>query len=351
MTVLVTGGAGFIGANLTHRLLSLGEHVRVLDNLSRPGVERNVGWLLENHANKFELVVGDVRDAPLVEQVVEGVHHVFHLAAQVAVTTSLVDPHHDFAVNGLGALNLLEAVRRSRIGPTLIYTSTSKVYGALDDVTLSTARTRYEVVDPEIARCGISEKRPLELHGPFGCSKGAADQYVLDYARSFSVRAAVFRMSTTYGPRQFGTEDQGWVAHFLNRALQDEPITIHGDGRQVRDLLFIDDLVDAFLRARENIDRIAGSAFNVGGGPTRTISLLELCKRIEELTRKPLRLDFHGWRVADQRYYVSDPRALREATGWSARTSVHDGVGWLYEWLLRQPEHRGSERYVARVTA
>lgn len=350
MTVLVTGGAGFIGASLTHRLLSLGEHVRILDNLSRPGVERNLDWLLDNHANKFELVVGDVRDATLVEQAVEGVHHVFHLAAQVAVTTSLLDPHLDFAVNGLGALNLLEAVRRSRIGPTLLYTSTNKVYGALDDIALNATRTRYEVVDPEIARSGISEKRPLELHGPYGCSKGAADQYVLDYARSFSVRAAVFRMSCIYGPRQLGTEDQGWVAHFLIRALQGEPITIYGDGRQVRDLLFIDDLVDAFLRARENIDRIAGRAFNVGGGPTRTISLLELCTRIEELTRRPLRLEYQGWRIADQRYYVSDPRALREATGWAPRTSVHDGVGWLFEWLSRQPEHRGSERSIPQVT-
>jgi CDP-paratose 2-epimerase len=350
MTVLVTGGAGFIGANLAHRLLSLGEHVRILDNLSRAGVDRNVDWLLDNHANKFELVVGDVRDAAVVDQAIEGVHHVFHLAAQVAVTTSLVDPHVDFAVNGLGALNVLESVRRSRRAPTLIYTSTNKVYGALEDVALTTARTRYDVIDPEIAASGISEKRPLEFHSPYGCSKGTADQYVLDYARSFGVRAAVFRMSCIYGPRQFGTEDQGWVAHFLIRALHDEPITIYGDGRQVRDLLFIDDLVDAFLRARENIDGIAGRAFNVGGGPTRTISLLELCARIETLTHRPLRLDFQSWRLADQRYYVSDPRALGEATGWTPRTSVHDGVQWLYDWLSRQPEHRISDSTLIEVS-
>lgn len=350
MTVLVTGGAGFIGANVAHRLLSLGEDVRILDNLSRPGVDRNVDWLLDNHAKKFELVVGDVRDAAMVEQAVEGVHHVFHFAAQVAVTTSLLDPLLDFAVNGLGTLNVLEAVRRSRRPPTLLYTSTKKVYGALEDVALTTARTRYDVTDPEIAARGISEKRPLEFHSPYGCSKGTADQYVLDFARSFGLRAAVFRMSCVYGPRQFGTEDQGWVAHFMIRALHDEPITIYGDGRQVRDLLFVDDLVDAFMRARENIDGIAGRAFNVGGGPTRTISLLELCARLEELTGRPLRLDFHGWRLADQRYYVSDPRALGEATGWTPKISLRDGVQWLYDWLSRQPEHHTSDPTLIAVS-
>jgi CDP-paratose 2-epimerase len=351
MTVLITGGAGFIGANVAHRLLSMGEPVRILDNLSRLGVDRNVDWLLENHANRFELVVGDVRDAATVEQAMDGVLHVFHFAAQVAVTTSLLDPHVDFAVNGLGTLNVLEAVRRSSRRPSLLYTSTKKVYGALEDVALTTARTRYDVIDAEIAASGISEKRPLELLSPHGCSKGAADQYVLDYARSFGLRAAVFRMSSIYGPRQFGTEDQGWVAHFLIRALHGEPITIYGDGRQVRDILFIDDLVDALARARANIDGIAGRAFNVGGGPTKTISPIELCHRIEQLTHRPPRLHHAGWRLADQRFYVSDPRALGEATGWAPRTSVEDGVKWLFDWLCHQPENRPSQSAFQQATS
>jgi CDP-paratose 2-epimerase len=345
MTVLVTGGAGFIGANVAHRLLSLGEHVRILDNLSPPGVEKNLDWLLDNHAHKFDLVVGDVRDAAMVEEAVDGVHHVFHLAAQDSVATSLEDPHLDFAVNGLGALNVLEAVRRSRRPPTLLFTSTHRVYGALEDVALSPAPTRDDALDPEVATRGISETRPLAFHTPYGCSKGSAEQYVLDYARTFGVRAAVFRLGGIYGPRQLGSEDHGWVVHFLVRAIHDAPITIYGDGRQVRDLLFIDDLVDAFMRARASIDSIAGRAFNVGGGPSRTISLLELAARVEGLTRRPLRLTFERVRVADQRYYVSDPRAIFEATGWAPRTSVRDGVQWLFDWLSRQPEHLSAPTF------
>ncbi|MDB4934466.1 MAG: CDP-tyvelose-2-epimerase (CDP-paratose 2-epimerase)-like protein [Labilithrix sp.] len=339
MTVLVTGGAGFIGANVAHRLLQDGEDVRILDDLSRAGVERNVAWLREVHGKSFELVVGDVRDAATVGRAVEDVDHVFHFAAQVAVTTSLTDPHLDFSVNGLGALNVLESVRRSRRRPSILYTSTNKVYGALDDISLESQRTRYAPIDRDVAARGISEQRPLEFHSPYGCSKGTADQYVLDYARSFGVRAAVFRMSCIYGPRQFGTEDQGWVAHFLIRALRGESITIYGDGKQVRDLLFVDDLVDALLRARSRIDSISGRAFNVGGGPSNTLSLLELCERIGRLTRPP-RLAFEGWRQADQRYYVSNTNALVSALDWRPTVDVHDGIGRLFEWLAEQPENR-----------
>jgi CDP-paratose 2-epimerase len=350
VTVLVTGGAGFIGSNVVDRLLRGGERVRVFDNLSRAGVDKNVAWLSENHGDAFELVLADIRNASAVKTAMEGISHVYHFAAQVAVTTSLVEPRVDFDVNALGTLNVLEAIRRAPSPPSLVYTSTNKVYGALHDIALSPTKKRYEVVNPEIAATGISEERPLEFHSPYGCSKGTADQYVLDYARSFGIRAAVFRMSCIYGPRQFGTEDQGWVAHFLIRALRGEAISIYGDGRQVRDILYIDDLVDAFAAARRTIGEIAGRAFNIGGGPRNTVSLLELCERIEGLARRPPRLLFHDWRVADQRYYVSDPRALDRVTGWTPRVGVHEGVGRLYEWLAQQPENKLGQRPLAEVS-
>jgi CDP-paratose 2-epimerase len=324
--------------------------VRILDNLSRTGVEKNIAWLRENHGDGFEVVLADVRDPSAVRTAMEGVTHVFHFAAQVAVTTSLVDPRLDFEVNALGALNVLEAIRRAPRPPSLLYSSTNKVYGALEDVTLAASKKRYEVADPDVESSGISEERPLDFHSPYGCSKGAADQYVLDYARSFGIRAAVFRMSCIYGPRQFGNEDQGWVAHFLIRALRGEPITIYGDGRQVRDVLYIDDLVDAFAAARRTIGEIAGRAFNVGGGPRNTLSLLELCERIEALVRRAPRLVFHDWRVADQRYYVSDPRALERVTGWTPRVGIDEGVSRLFAWLAQQPENTSGQRPLAEVS-
>jgi CDP-paratose 2-epimerase len=332
MTVLVTGGAGFIGCNVAHRLLVAGEHVRVLDNLSRKGVDKNVAWLEENHRDGFELVVADVRDEGAVKRALRGVDHVFHFAAQVAVTTSLIDPRFDFDVNARGTLNVLEAIRAQPEPPSLVYTSTNKVYGALDDVALRD-EGRYVPADRELAAHGISEQRPLEFHSPYGCSKGTADQYVLDYAHTFGLRAVVFRMSCIYGPRQFGNEDQGWVAHFLIRALRGEPITIYGDGKQVRDVLFIDDLVDAFFRARNDIARLTGRAFNVGGGPSNTISLIELVQRIEHLTRRAPRLSFEPWRRADQRWYVSDTRELSRTTGWAAKNSSEEGILRLFDWL------------------
>ena len=344
MTVLITGGAGFIGANVAHRLLCAGERVRIVDDLSRAGVERNLAWLRESHGTDVEIVLGDVRNATIVDRAVEGMEEVFHFAAQVAVTTSLYDPHHDFSVNGLGTLNVLEAVRGAPLSPSLVYASTNKVYGALDDLGLTASNHRYEVADPEIAKWGISERRPLQFHGPYGCSKGTADQYVLDYARSFGLRAAVLRTSCVYGPRQLGNEDQGWVTHFLLRAQRGEPITIYGDGRQVRDVLFIDDFVDALLRARRNIDGIAGRPFNVGGGPSNTLSLLELLQRIEQLHERAPRVTFSDWRLADQRYYVSDPRAFGEATGWRPTVGVGEGIQRLDEWLAREPAQNSTAR-------
>ncbi|MBX3192395.1 MAG: NAD-dependent epimerase/dehydratase family protein [Labilithrix sp.] len=339
MTVLVTGGAGFIGANVVDRLLQGGERVRILDDLSRPGVEKNLQWLDERHHGRFELMRADVRDPAVVRDAVNDTTHVFHFAAQVATPASLFEPIADFAINARGTLNLLEAIRAQPSRPSLIYTSSSKVYGTLADLPLRAGPLRYEPRDIVLAATGVDEKRPLAFHGPHGCSKGAADQYVLDYAHTFGLRAVVFRLSCVYGPRQRGHEDQGWVSHFLTHALRREPITIFGDGKQVRDLLYIDDLVDAFWRVRGDIARLAGRAFNVGGGPTNTVSLLELLGYIDRMLGRAPRVGFEPARIADPRYYVSAGGALSHATGWHARTTVEEGLARLLDWLRQQPEN------------
>jgi CDP-paratose 2-epimerase len=337
---LITGGAGFIASNVADRLLREGWRVRLFDNLSRPGVEQNVQWLKAVHAGctslgkpKIELVLGDVRDARAIRDSVSGVARVFHFAAQVAVTTSLVNPTLDFEVNARGTLNLLEAIRSLEDRPSLLFTSTNKVYGHLRDLPLRVRSRRYEPEDGQVAHRGISEARPLDFHSPYGCSKGAAEQYVLDYARTFGIPATVFRMSCIYGPHQFGTEDQGWVAHFIIQALKRAPLTLYGDGMQVRDVLFVEDLVDAMMRAHERIDDVRGEAFNIGGGRRSTVSLLELIDLIAELLGRPLPYRFEPWRTADQRYYVSDTAKFERATGWAPRVAVRDGIQRLAVWL------------------
>ncbi len=331
--VLITGGAGFIGTNLAHRLLSAGEPVLVFDNLARPGVERNLQWLQAAHGDALQVRLADVRDSFPLRRAVAEASAVFHFAAQVAVTTSLTDPIEDFEVNGRGTLNLLEAVRATRTPPPLVFTSTNKVYGSLEDFELVVDGLRYRPADRSLAATGVSERRPLDFHSPYGCSKGAADQYVLDYARTYRLPAVVFRMSCIYGPHQFGTEDQGWLAHFLIRALAGEPITIYGDGKQVRDVLFVEDLVDAFLLARREMGRLRGQAFNLGGGPDNTLSLLELVELIGELHGERPACRFEPWRTADQRYYVSDTRRFAAATGWAPRVGPRAGLGRLHRWL------------------
>jgi CDP-paratose 2-epimerase len=222
-----------------------------------------------------------------------------------------------------------------------VFTSTNKVYGSLEDVGLRLNGERYEPADFRLRVCGVSETRPLDFHSPYGCSKGTADQYAIDYARTLGLPAVVFRMSCIYGPHQFGTEDQGWVAHFLIRALKGEPITLYGDGMQVRDVLFVDDLVDAFLLAQANMDRLRGQAFNIGGGPAKTTSLLELLELIRELLGEKPELSFQEWRPGDQRYYVSDINKFRAATGWEPRVGVEEGVRRLYEWLVEHGRRGG----------
>jgi CDP-paratose 2-epimerase len=331
--VVITGGAGFIGTNLASRLLSQGQNVLLYDNLSRPGVERNLRWLQQTYGNRVEVEVADVRNAYTLRRALRNASGVFHFAAQVAVTTSLSNPAHDFEVNALGTLNLLEALRNLDHPVPVVFTSTNKVYGGLDDIELTCTDGAYRPVDLQLQEAGVSEARPLDLHSPYGCSKGSADQYVIDYARTFGIPAVVFRMSCIYGPHQMGTEDQGWVAHFLIRALDNQPITIYGDGLQVRDVLFVEDLIDAFELARSNIETLSGQAFNMGGGPQNTLSLLKLLDFIEQLHGSRPKHSFEVWRPGDQRYYVSNTEKFHQATGWAPKVDPRAGVERLYKWL------------------
>ncbi len=331
--ILITGGAGFIGCNLAHRLAGDGHAVLILDTLTRSGVERNLAWLQDLHGDRIEAVAGDVRHAETVATAVGRARRVYHLAAQVAVTTSLADPLHDFSVNAGGTLTLLEAIRAQPEPPPLVFTSTNKVYGKLAGVTFAGSGDRYAPRDALLAGRGVGEDQPLDFASPYGCSKGAADQYVLDYARSFGIPATVFRMSCVYGPRQFGTEDQGWVAHFLRRGLAGAAITLYGDGRQVRDLLFVDDLVEALLLAQERMAVLSGDAFNIGGGTSNAVSLLELLGRFPEVVGAPAELRFDAWRPGDQPWYVSDTGRFQARTGWRPRTGVDEGLRRLARWL------------------
>jgi len=339
-TVLITGGAGFIGTNLAHRLLTEDRKVRILDNLSRPGVEKNLDWLVRRHPPKMlDIRIEDIRDAQAVEKALYGVHEVFHLAAQVAVTTSIAHPMEDFDINVRGTLMLLEALRMQAQPPALVYTSTNKVYGNLENIPLRRNGTRYEPQKIRARLHGIDEMQSLQFWSPYGCSKGTADQYILDYARVYGLRAVVFRMSCIYGPHQLGTEDQGWVAHFLMRGCAGMPITIFGDGLQVRDVLYVDDLVEALLAAQKKAAKLSGRAFNIGGGPGNALSLVELLQMMAELEGKPPVVNYADWRHGDQRYFVSDTRLFSKLGGWTPKVDVRTGVQLLYKWLQRnQPE-------------
>ena len=339
-TILVTGGAGFIGCNLAHRLAAKGARVRVLDSLARPGVERNLEWLAQQHGDRIEPVIAEVQEARRVDAAVRGVSAAYHLAAQVAVTTSMDDPREDLQVNILGTFNVLEAVRRLRPQAPLIFASTNKVYGDLGDVGMQRSRSGYVPLAPELARHGVSEQRSLDFHTPYGCSKGAADQYVLDYARSYGLRTAVLRMSCIYGERQLGTEDQGWVAHFLIRALAGEPITLFGDGEQVRDIAHVGDTCAAYIALLERIDQVSGRAFNWGGGPANAVSLLTVIDEIGAITGRPPRIEFADWRPGDQRWFVADTRRADAALGLGPRKSWRSGLRDLAAWLECERQRR-----------
>ncbi|MBK6264975.1 SDR family NAD(P)-dependent oxidoreductase [Marivirga sp. S37H4] len=331
--ILITGGAGFIGTNLAARLLSEGKKVMVYDNISRAGVEQNLQWLQKEYGDKLIVQVADIKEGRVLEACVKNAEQVFHFSAQVAVTSSLTNPSHDFEVNIVGTFNLLEAIRKSSHKPPLVFTSTNKVYGNLLDLGLETDKTRYFPTDSFYKKNGIDENRSLDFQSPYGCSKGTADQYVLDYSRSYGLETAVFRMSCIYGPHQFGNENQGWVAHFLIRALENKPIVIYGNGKQVRDILFVEDLVDAFILAQRNIKTLAGNAFNIGGGPENSVSLMEILDIIQEKTGRKMDISFEKWRTGDQQYYVSNISKFQKATGWKPQYTINEGVQILINWL------------------
>ena len=330
--VLITGGAGFIGSNLADRLAGTSHEVIVYDALSRPGVERNLAWLRQRHGARITAIIGDTRDEDELVRAAADVKAAFHFAAQVAVTTSMVDPREDFEINVRGTINLLVAIRTRREPVPVIFASTNKVYGDLGDLPFAELEDRYEPTGL-FARRGIDESRSLDFHTPYGCSKGAADQYVLDYSRSFGIPTLVFRMSCIYGQRQMGTEDQGWVAHFLIRALEGEPITIYGDGKQVRDILDVHDTVNAYVAGLENIDRVHGRAFNLGGGPDNAVSLLQLLDEMRDVTGREVELRFEDWRPGDQRWYVSNAAAARQELRLPKPRSWREGVARLVDWL------------------
>ncbi|MBS1815933.1 MAG: GDP-mannose 4,6-dehydratase [Acidobacteria bacterium] len=321
-TVLVTGGAGFIGSNLVERLLAEnGTRIRIFDNLSRRGVVHNIEWLRSRAGSeRLEIIEGDVRDARAVRRAARNASEIYHLAAQVAVTTSVEDPAIDFEVNAHGTFNVLEAARLSNMNPFVFFTSTNKVYGSLERVAVEIEGTHYRAVEKDFR--GVTEKENLDFHSPYGCSKGTADQYVRDYARIYDLPTVVFRMSCIAGPRQFGNEDQGWVAHFLYSVLSGAPITIYGDGYQVRDVLHVHDLVDAIMAARLNQKRTKGEIYNLGGGMKRSISVLEMLKLIEKKTGHALHLKYSEVRPGDQPLYISDTSKLQQHTGWNPTRSI-----------------------------
>ena len=335
-TALVTGGAGFIGTNLTTALLEKGYKVIVFDSLIRKGSRKNLAWLLKNFRSpKLTLEKKDVRDFDSVKKAVSKVDVIFHLAAQVAVTSSVTNPRQDFEVNAQGTFNVLEAARVLPNKPIVIYASTNKVYGAMDSVKVSKGETRYSYMD---FPCGIAENFPLDFHSPYGCSNGAADQYTRDYYRIFGVPSVVFRQSCIYGPRQMGMEDQGWATHFAICGELGRQITIYGDGKQVRDILYVDDLIDAYLLAVERIKKSAGEIYNIGGGVANSLSLLEYLKILEAKLGKKVKIRFSDLRPGDQKVFISDNSKVEKELGWKIKNPYEKGLDKLFDWVKENKE-------------
>jgi CDP-paratose 2-epimerase len=334
---LVTGGAGFIGTNCVSRLIGRGETVTVYDNLSRAGAPRNIAWLRGTYGQEaFQLIVGDLRDASLLTTSVLDVDVIIHLAGQVAVTTSVLHPRSDFEDNALGTFNVLEAARLSGRNPVVLYASTNKVYGGMEDVVIVEKKNRYEFADQSH---GMAETYPLDFYSPYGCSKGTGDQYMRDYARIYGLPTVVFRQSTIYGPRQFGIEDQGWMAWLMIAAVMGDRITIYGDGKQVRDMLYVDDLLDAYDAAIERIDVTAGQVYNIGGGPENTISIWrEFGPALEKMLGREISVSWDNWRPGDQRVYVSDIRRAKKHLGWEPKVKIRDGMQLLFKWISENRE-------------
>lgn len=329
--VLITGGAGFIGVNAAKRFLGAGHSVTVLDNLSRKGTDINAKFLEDNFKGRYTFVKADIRtDNDVLKKLAAENHVILHLAAQVAVTTSVTDPRTDFDINALGTFNVLEAARAAKTKPAIIYASTNKVYGGLEHMPAVEDGNRVKFKD---GRSGVDEECPLDFHSPYGCSKGAADQYVRDYARLYDMKTVVFRQSCIFGPHQLGVEDQGWVAWFLIAAMFKRPVTVYGTGKQVRDLLYVDDLVDLYEKAVENIDAVSGQVFNAGGGMKNSLSLLEFLGMIDADLGMPMQYTFSDWRPGDQPIFVSDNTKAKKLLGWEPKTDVRKGIVNLVDWL------------------
>lgn len=333
MRILITGGAGFIGCNLAAAGIEAGHQVTLFDNLSRRGSAANLEWLRDKYGSKaFAFIQGDIRDYPALLRAAEGQEAIYHLAAQTAVTTSVTDPRTDFEINALGTFNVLEAARHAGHDPIFIYSSTNKVYGGMEDARAVELATRYALPDyPQ----GVGEDRPLDFHSPYGCSKGAADQYVRDYFRIYGLKSVVFRQSCIYGQRQMGVEDQGWVAWFVIAAVTGKPITIYGDGKQVRDLLHVDDLVRAFQMATARIDVTRGQIYNLGGGPANTLAIwAEFGPLLAELLGQEIRpAAYRDWRPGDQPVFIADISKAQREFGWAPQVGVREGIGRLVEWV------------------
>jgi CDP-paratose 2-epimerase len=336
MKVIITGGAGFIGSNAASRYLKRGDKVVVIDDLSRAGAVRNLEWLerqgLDRQGRLTHLKI-DVRNERQVAEAFQAhgdAGLILHLAGQTAVTSSVVAPREDFEANALGTFNVLEGARLAGISAPFIYSSTNKVYGGMTEAKVIEQQSRYGYADlPQ----GISEERQLDFHSPYGCSKGAADQYVRDYHRIYGLNTVVFRQSCIYGYRQFGVEDQGWVAWFMIASQTGRPITVYGDGKQSRDILFVDDLLDAFEQAAAQIKKTAGRVYNVGGGPENVLSLLDLLVYLEEKQGRTIAYKRDEWRPGDQRVFVSDISRARAELGWSPKVGCQQGLGLLHDWI------------------
>jgi len=331
--ILITGGAGFIGTNAALYYLKKDANVTVFDNFSRKGSEKNAKYISEKFRNNLQIVKGDVRDSgSKFNKLVKNCDLVLHLAGQVAVTTSVDNPSEDFEINACGTLNVLEAIRRSNNNPVFIYSSTNKVYGDLNRLRITEKDTRYEF---EKLPFGVSEETNLDFYSPYGCSKGAADQYVRDYARIFGLNTIVFRQSCIYGPHQFGIEDQGWLAWFMIAVSKNRPITIYGNGKQVRDALYVDDLISAYDKAFVNISKTKGQIYNIGGGEKNTVSIWkEFSPILEELFKKKIKPIFSQTRLGDQKIYISDIRKSKKDFLWEPKTDLNTGLNKLYSWIV-----------------
>ena len=343
---LITGGAGFIGCNAVRRFLERGHRVVVVDNLSRKGTPENLAWARQYGEFEFEKL--DIRSEESMNDLFarhRDVDNVIHLAGQVAVTTSVINPREDFDINALGTFNILEAIRLQGIKPVVLFSSTNKVYGGMEEVAVEEKNGRYQYRD---LAAGVSETELLDFHSPYGCSKGAADQYVRDYHRIYDFPTIVFRQSCMYGRRQLGMEDQGWVAWFVICCVLDKEVTIFGDGKQVRDALYSQDLLDAYEASIANIDKTAGQVYNVGGGPANQLSLLELIAYLEEFSGKKMSVKFADWRPGDQPVFVSNIAKSKRDFNWEPKTSLREGIHLLYNWVQ---EHEAMFRELHGIPA